>query len=256
MTDPLKTFAQAQEQQIYNTGEYAMSPDSAPAPQQEGDSVYVEKENEFNQAIIKFQKTFKGLKYDQDMKISEHIKFRYVSHAQLISMVSKPLAECGLGHYSNQTLKDGILKVRVTLFHKNGYSKSSYYEFPFDGTIFSSGLKNACTRYQYNNNKVEKVSCMTYMHELAKAGALASKYALQALLGIAGGEIDEQEEQAEQEIKPVNYDNVMERIVKHATEKNIGVVSVMERITKNPEKSGKERLDELRKYIKQNKEVK
>ena len=147
---------------------------------------------EYNEAIIKFQSKFDGLKYDKEMRINDKAKFNYSSHNQLVKSISKLLAECDLAHQTTHSMQNDVLSVYVTLFHRNGYKKTSVFEYNFPRALFSEGLKNVCTSYP-SFNKVEKVSCMKYMHELAKAINLSSKYGLQALLGIAGGEIDEED---------------------------------------------------------------
>lgn len=258
MQDTLKAFAQNQDI-IYAS---APLPEKTTTknfdmPMQEPvipDDTYTKRKNEFHEAIIKFQKNFTGLKYDKDMKINEKAIFKYVSHSQLIKMISKSLAEVGLGHSSTNSLKDGILSVCVTLFHKNGFSKSSNYDFPFPAAIFSDGVKTSCTRYTFNS-KVEKVSSMTYLHELAKASALASKYALQSMLGLAGGEVDESEEEIvkPKSLSPPNYERSIEHLKNHAINNKIGTIAALDRITKDPGKEPKEKLDELRKYIKKQK---
>lgn len=252
MTDSLKQFADAQDKAIYAP----IEPTEPTEPiNDDTENGYHKRKIEFHNAIIQFQENFEGLIYNKTMKVSEYSQFRYVTHAQLIKLISKELAKQKLGHYSSQTLKNGILEVRVTLFHENGFEKHSYYEFPFSSSTFSDGVKHACTKYQYNsdNKKLDKISSMKYLHELAKAGALAHKYGLQALLGIAGGEVDDEGEKLKTEpalLKPVDYEQVLEQYKKKLIDNDIGKIPDINRISCDVSKTPQLRLEELRKYAK------
>lgn len=153
------------------------------------------------EALLKFKKDFQGLVYDKETKGTSRI-FKFVSHAGLVSSVSSKLAEVGLVHYcTSSTSIEGdnmYLTVHNYLCHTDGY----YTSFPLTHLIPHHSLRDAITdecTSTFHRTQQPKKSTMNFFHAIAKTIALSSKYGLQALLGIAGGEDGHE---GEEDIRP------------------------------------------------------
>lgn len=205
----------------------------------------IKQKREFYEALIHFQSDFDGLVCDKEMQISQYTKFKYVSHTQLIKLISKTLANCNLGHISTQTLDNNMLTVETRVFHKNGYGESSVMHFDIPVDIFVSGVKEACMHKDFKD-KI-RYSSMKFMHELAKAAGLASKYSLQGLLGIAGGEVEETPKSSE--MSEDEYNKTYISLQEWGVKKNVVTKKEMLNFVKTLKGHPREKILELRNYL-------
>ena len=205
---------------------------------------------EFYASLIKFQGSFKGLTYDKTAKASEYSKYDYVSHHQLVKEIAKPLAECDLG-YTSRAMKVGdILTVNVTLFHKNGYSEKSVMEFLLPNEIFAQGVRNNCCK----TKKADGMNPGQYLKEMAKAESLALKYNLMNMLGIAGGETsDSEEEKAKPSNKP-DYKAKTANLKARGKEMKLCTDQEMEEIIRF-EPNDEEKYKKLRAFLREKKDM-
>lgn len=173
-----------------------MSQNQAKAEAQQSTIAELEKKALFDEAMVSFHSKLKSVTFDKKMSMGKGSPFSYVSHAQLLKTVNPILAECGLYVFTRVSCRESILSVTTYLKHKGGHAENTALEFDLPKTTFANGIAQGCTQAHSQDKTsipMAMVNSMKFYHELGKGIGMLSKYTLQSMLAIAGGEIDSEE---------------------------------------------------------------